>query len=240
MQSFGSTDEKNVLFLDGTDLKISVPAVAACGTRAVHGKQWLRVVGAASAVAEGYEKESRTRLASGARIPSGEGQTRILRFRYDTLVWRRLPPTGSGSGIYVSGCHVFDIPTRRFNFMDDTYRFPQQKFFKLASCTLEITRASLVSRIFDRDSNCYDMMLRGVKCVSKSGCAASLSAKSLSLLRPVENPRRKHCAEVGRTSEWKVVALSERTESLLKRLYDRVGNSRKVLNGPFTDDTLTK
>lgn len=90
----------------------------------------------------------------------------------------------------------------------------------------------VVPRISDRDSNCYDATLRGVKCVSKSRRAASLSAKSLSRLRPVENPRRKHCAEVGRAGEWNVVALSKRTGSLLKRLYDRVGNL--VLNGPFT------
>ena len=95
MQSFGSTDEKNVLFLDGTDLKISVPAVAACGTRAVHGKQWLRVVGAASAVAEGfgkgelrlrapayeclrvYEKESRTRMRGRKNTDAASALLRI-------------------------------------------------------------------------------------------------------------------------------------------------------------------
>lgn len=53
---FRKHDREKFSFLsrDGTDLKASVPAVAACGTRAVRGKQWLRVVGtAASAVAEG-------------------------------------------------------------------------------------------------------------------------------------------------------------------------------------------
>lgn len=35
------------------DLKVSVPAVAACGTRVIRGKQWLRVVDAASAAVEG-------------------------------------------------------------------------------------------------------------------------------------------------------------------------------------------
>lgn len=75
--------------------------------------------------------------------------------------------------------------------------------------------------------------LRGVKCVSKGGRAASLSAKSLSRLRPVENPQRKHRAEVGRASErawWRYPR--EKLGSLLKRLYDRTGNS--ALDGPFT------
>lgn len=72
-------------------------------------------------------------------------------------------------------------------------------------------------------------MLRGVKRVSKGARVIPLSAKSLSRLRPVEDPRRKHGTEVGRTN---VVALSGKTGSLLKRLYGRTGNS--ALDGPFT------
>lgn len=70
--------------------------------------------------------------------------------------------------------------------------FQKEKFFKISSCTLEITRAPYLrprSKL---------ATLRSVKCVSKGGRTASLSAKSLSRLRPVENPQRKHRAEVGR------------------------------------------
>jgi hypothetical protein len=55
---------------------------------------------------------------------------------------------------------------------------------------------------------------------------------SPSRFRTVENPRRKHRAEVGRADEPNIAALSGRGRSLLKRLYDRAGNS--ALNGPFT------
>jgi len=118
--------------------------------------------------------------------------------------------------IYISiRCYVFMIYLRDDSTLPTIFTtFHRREFFKLASCTLEITRASRASYLRSRFKLLYDAP-RDVKCVSKIGCVASLSAKSLSL-RPVENARRKHCAEVDRTGEWNVVALSERIGSLLK------------------------